>query len=562
MFERFRHLSHELLGYATQGLLSNEFLPKVSQEIMEFCGVNATELWVKEDRHKHFRCSVTDSTNMPFGFIVAPCPLGEEVTPSSEDSGEQGMEMLCCDVIRGSIGTLHPQVTNRGSFWTDDASAAVILEEDGSKSSSRALRLPSHYKSLALIPVRVEEECIGLLHLKSKSKGFFGIDDVGFYEDISDVLGVALSHQSAQIELRERVKELTCLYGIARVVAQPGATFDQILHGIVELLPPAWLYPEVTCARIVLNGKSYETRGYREAPFRQTSDIIVNKRNVGFVEVAYLEQKLTMDEGPFLAEERSLIDSVAREVGIFCERTRAEEENALLQDQLRHADRLATIGQLAAGVAHELNEPLANILGFAQLAKKTQDLAPQVAKDLGSIETASLHAREVIRKLMTFSRQLPPMKAPTDLNALIRDALYYFEARCSTAGIELTLDVCDDLPPVIMDAGQINQVLVNLVVNAIQAMPRGGSLTVGTRAAEDGITLSVEDTGVGMSEETKDQIFLPFFTTKDVNEGTGLGLAVVHGIVSSHGGGIKVDTEEGKGTRFEIFLPLEILDQV
>jgi signal transduction histidine kinase len=246
------------------------------------------------------------------------------------------------------------------------------------------------------------------------------------------------------------------------VVAQPGLSFDEIIRGIANLLPPAWLYPEIACARIVLNGRSYATEGFRETPYRQVSDVVVNGHKVGFVEVAYLEKKLTMDEGPFLSEERSLIDSVAREAAIFCERITTEKEKALLQDQLRDADRLATIGQFAAGVAHELNEPLGNILGFAQLAKKSPDLPAQVEKDLSSIESASLHAREIIKKLMTFSRQLPPKKAPANVNDIVIEALYFFEARCVKADIQLVRHLAVDLPEIIIDPGQMNQVLVNL----------------------------------------------------------------------------------------------------
>jgi signal transduction histidine kinase len=563
MFERYRHLSHALLKYAMQGLLSKDFLLKVSEKIMDSSGADATELWVKEDLHKHFRCSLSGSTKKHFWFKLVPRPLGETLSSSPNESGELSMERLCCKVIRGCVDALHPHVTDRGSFWTNDASTMTVTDEKRVRiSTADSLDLSGLNKSLALIPIRIEEECIGLLQLKSAREQFFGTHDLSFFEDISEVLGVALSHQYAQIELRERVKELTCLYGIARVIGQSNASTNEIFQGITELLPPAWLYPEVTCARIVIDGRTHTTEGFRETPFRQKSDIIVEKRNVGFVEVAYLEEKLTLDEGPFLAEERSLIDSVAREVGIFYQRTRADEEKASLHDQLRHADRLATIGQLAAGVAHELNEPLGNILGFAQLAKKTQDLQAQVLRDLQSIETASLHAREIIRKLMAFSRQLPPKKAPVDLNDLVKEGLYYFEARCGKAGIELVLDLAEDLPEITMDAGQMNQALVNLVVNAIQAMPDGGRLKVGTQSIAGGIRLSVEDTGMGMNEELKNQIFLPFFTTKDVDEGTGLGLAVVHGIVNSHGGNIKVDTEETRGTAFHIFLPLESSDEV
>jgi signal transduction histidine kinase len=276
--------------------------------------------------------------------------------------------------------------------------------------------------------------------------------------------------------------------------------------------------------------------------------------------VAYLEKKLTLDEGPFLAEERSLIDNVAREIAIYYERAQAEEEKASLQEQLRHADRLATIGQLAAGVAHELNEPLGNILGFAQLAKKSRELPIQVEKDLKNIESASLHAREIIKKLMTFARQFPPQKTLVSVNDIVTDGIYFFEARCVKVDVQLNYLLAPDLPMITVDPGQINQVLVNLVVNAIQAMPNGGTLTVETQLAEAGVLIVVEDTGPGISEEITNQIFLPFFTTKDINEGTGLGLAVAHGIVSSHGGTISVETELGRGTRFVIYLPLANID--
>jgi len=545
--ERFRDLSLELLKYSTQGLLRKDFLPMVSERIMEFSECDAVDLWVKEDPHKHFRCSVAGSKKMPFGFILVPCPLGEETDLLSERAGEPSMERLCCNIIKGSTEKPHSCYTGKGSFWTNTA--------DGQTRPSSKERLHWSYSSMALIPIKLEEECVGLLQLKSKRAGFFSSRDVAFYEDIAAILGIAFSHQYAQVELRERIKELTCLYGIARVVAQRDAPFDEIMQGIADLLPPAWLFPEIASARIVLNGKSYETQGYGQTPYCQVSDIVVKDEKVGFVEVAYREKKLTMDEGPFLAEERSLISSVAREVAIYCERSKAEEETTLLQDQLRHADRLATIGQLAAGVAHELNEPLGNILGFAQLALKEQDLPGQAEKDLRSIESASLQAREIIKKLMAFARQLPPAKAPVNLNDVVNDSLYLFEARCAKSGIELVRDLAPNLPEITVDPGQINQVLVNLVVNAIQTMPEGGSLSVKTRETEEGGCLIVEDSGHGMSEELKKQIFLPFFTTKDINEGTGLGLAVVHGIVTSHGGRITVETREGEGTRFAIYLP-------
>ena len=358
-------------------------------------------------------------------------------------------------------------------------------------------------------------------------------------------------------DLRERIKELTCLYGIARVVEHPGLSLPNVLNAVVGLLPPAWQYPSITGGRIVLDGATYATDGFHETSHQQCAPVVIGGRDRGLVQVVYTEERPPLDEGPFLKEERDLIDAVAREVATIIERREAEAERARLQEQVRHADRLATIGQLAAGVAHEINEPLGNILGFAQLALKSPDAPEQTRKDLERIEAASLHAREIIRKLMVFARQTPPSRRGVDLSALVEDGLLLFESRCAKAGITLTRDLEAGLPEVTADPGQLRQVLVNLLVNAMQAMPNGGELTVRTRSDTDHVSLIVEDGGVGMAPETVKQVFLPFFTTKDVGEGTGLGLAVVHGIVSAHGGRIGVESQVGLGSRFEVQLPLD-----
>ncbi len=356
--------------------------------------------------------------------------------------------------------------------------------------------------------------------------------------------------------LRERVKELTCLYSLAKLVERPGISLEEILEGIVKLLPPAWLYPEIASARIILNGHAYSTRNFREGGQSQKANIVASGEQRGVVEVVYLEKKPELDEGPFLREERSLIEAIAREVALIVERKQTEEDKERLQDQLRHADRLATIGQLSAGVAHELNEPIGSILGFAQLIKKYPELSEQVIQDIEKITKASLHAREVVKKLMLFARQMPPQKTRVNLNQVIEEGLYFLESRCAKEGIKVVRSLSPNLPEVIADQAQMTQVLVNIVVNAIQAMPDGGKLTIRTNASDRFISLTVEDTGVGMSEKVLKQIFLPFFTTKDVGQGTGLGLPVVQGIITSHSGSINVDSKVGQGTKFEIQLPI------
>jgi two-component system NtrC family sensor kinase len=362
--------------------------------------------------------------------------------------------------------------------------------------------------------------------------------------------------QTAQA-LRERVKELSCLYRINRVFDGSTGSPDEVFQRIVEIIPPAWQYPEIASARIVLDGKRYETSGFEEGCQRQTSEVVVAAKRRGAVDVVYREARPALDEGPFLQDERSLLDAIARQIAVIVEHQEAEEDRARLQKQLMHADRLATIGQLAAGVAHELNEPLSSILGFAQLLKRDPALPEGGRQDIQKIVTASLHAREIIKKLLLFARQTPTFKGPVDINSVILGAVDLFRHQFEKEGIEWAHVLCPQMPVLAADAGQLTQVVVNLVVNAVQAMPDGGRLTVQTHVQDGHVVCSVEDTGVGMTEEVLDRLFVPFFTTKEVNQGTGLGLPVVHGIVTAHGGTIEVTSTPGKGTTFTIRLPID-----
>jgi signal transduction histidine kinase len=361
---------------------------------------------------------------------------------------------------------------------------------------------------------------------------------------------------SIEAALQERVKELTCLYEIVKLRARQGASVEEFLRAVVDLLPAAWKHSEIASARISVGGKSYQSPRVSRIVQKQSASILVRSVPRGTIEVGYTRSTKEMDEGPFLREERYLLDTVAQEVGLFLERRSAEEEAARLQDQLRHAERLATIGKLSASVAHELNGPLGSILGFAQLSAKVEGLPAQASRDIGRIVQAALHAREIVRSLLLFARQMPAKRVEVDLSGLVEDGLKLVATQLSRGEIDVVSDLASDLPRLTADPSQLRQVVVNLVVNSIQAMPRGGKLVVRTLRQPDRVLLIVEDEGAGMDAETLKQIFLPFFTTKGVGEGTGLGLSVVHGIVISHGGSIEVDSRPGAGARFEVALPI------
>jgi two-component system NtrC family sensor kinase len=506
--QEFHAVSYRILRFANRGLLRTDFQREVSKLLVNFFKCDALELWLKE----HEKCYISEVRTRASGF----------------------------------------QIKFRTSPSWDGQETEMIQA-----GQSRRYQRTGDYRSLATIPIMVGREKVGALRLKSRRKAVFTGDKARLFDDLAQILGIALIHRRIQVDLRERVKELTCLYEIALLGAQPGISLDKILQGIVELLPPAWLYPQITSARILLGNRSYTTRGFRVGLHQQKAEIVIGGEKHGTVEVTYDEEKPELDEGPFLVEERKLIEAVAKEIGIVLERRKDEEEKLRLQEQLRHADRLVTIGQLAAGVAHELNEPLGSILGFAQLAKKSSGLPAQVGQDIEKILNASLYAREVVRKLLMFARQMPPRKMHVNLNQIIEEGLYFFESRCAKEGIELVRSVAPDLPEIYADPSQLNQVLVNLVVNALQAMPEGGKLRVQTLNCGDYISLIVEDNGLGMSDEVLKKIFTPFFTTKDVGQGTGLGLPVVHGIITSHGGSINVESKVKLGTRFDIRLPVK-----
>lgn len=356
--------------------------------------------------------------------------------------------------------------------------------------------------------------------------------------------------------LRERVKELTCLYAIAQISSNLSASVEDVLQGIADALPPAWGVSNLAAAQIVCDDRIYSSGSRLTSGPCQESSLIVRGVKRGVVRIRYPASGHFRAAPPFVPEEQALLDEVARQVSFIVDRRETAAEQDRLQAKLRHADRLATIGQLAAGVAHELNEPLGAILGFAQLLAKTPRLPALARKDIGRIEASALHARAVIRQLMTFARQTCARDARVNINLLIQESAGIWLPRCEAEGVRLEYALDEGLPEIVADDGQLRQVLTNLVVNAVQAMPEGGVLRIETAREDNVLRLVVCDTGVGIPSEILSRIFDPFFTTKDVDQGTGLGLAVVHGIVTGHQGKIAVESVPGRGTRVTVRLPI------
>jgi two-component system NtrC family sensor kinase len=271
------------------------------------------------------------------------------------------------------------------------------------------------------------------------------------------------------------------------------------------------------------------------------------------------EGSLTPEIGPIIEGEFGLLQKTFIEMVAAVGRRRAASENKIIQ-----SEKQASVGRLAAGVAHEINNPLTGVLTYTHMLLRRKDLNAEMRADLETIAAATERVRKIVKGLLDFSRQTKLDPEPTDLNRLVSTTVGLLENQALVKGVAVKFMPGENLPMVTLDRSQMQSVLMNLIINALDATPPGGQIKIftapglsGDGAIQKGVEITVADTGTGIPAEHMDKLFDPFFTTKAVGQGTGLGLSVSQGIVQRHHGHIRVQSEMGKGTRFFVWLPIE-----
>ncbi|HSI69097.1 MAG TPA: ATP-binding protein [Gillisia sp.] len=358
---------------------------------------------------------------------------------------------------------------------------------------------------------------------------------------------------STEEKLQERIKELTCLYDISLCLSAHKDSFEDTLTQIGEIVKQAWRFSEAAIVEIKLSHYYQITSELPENTIFQISSILSAGNDVGYIKVHYPAGKFS--EKHFMEEEQKLLDKVCFELGSFYEKELNKEKEELLRRSAQRVDRLAILGEITAGIAHELNTPLGNILGFAELiANRTRD--EQIKTDVSRIIKSAIFSREVVKKLMFFACEMPQNMDLIKIGPVVSQVLSLLGPNFKKAGINHSFHIQDKDLTARLDSIQLSQVLFNILINALYVSPKGSTIDVNIPVNDTHFFIEVSDEGPGIPEELKSKIFEPFFTTKPLGEGSGLGLSVVHGIIKSHKGDIKAIDRKSGGTTFQIKLPL------
>ncbi len=507
-----------------------------------------------------------ETRGFPEEFVLAEnrlCAIDEKGEIVRDGAGHPIYDCMCGNILCGRFDPSKPFFTARGSFWSSCTTELLASTTDADRQAKTRNRCNGEgYESVALIPLRSQGETFGLFQFNDKRKGRFTSERIALLEDLVDHVAIALAKLRADEALRlseERYRSL----------------FENMLEGYAycEMVLENGEYRDFVYLDV--NPAFERLTGLTDVVGKRVTDVIPGIREsdpdlfelYGRVAFSGKPERVEIHVGALKTWFSLSVYSAGK--GSFIAVFDNITERRKLEDQLRQSQKMEAVGRLAGGVAHDFNNLLTVINGYSEILLRQVAEDSTLRREVDEIRKAGDRASMLTQQLLAFSRRQVLQPKVLDLNATVSDMATMLR-RLIGEDIDLRILPGDGLGRVKADPGQVGQTILNLVLNARDAMPGGGRLTIETNNAFlDGtfsskhpqavtgphVLLAVSDTGVGMSEDTQGHLFEPFFTTKEKGKGTGLGLSTVYGIVHQSHGYIYVYSELGKGTTVKVYLP-------
>jgi len=542
--------------------------------------------------------------------MVVLSPDGNSIQSYSNPEGKIILQMISMDEITSS------NLIGRSEVYRVDS----IATEPG------YLPIYSGSHSTLVVPMKYRRQLVGSLGLESVKDGAFNIYDEHLLMVIASHLAGLLENGRLRREAENRARNLSLIHEVieqvitlsdVREISQIAAelmarnfayelavialvdgperkiTVTGIGGNAADLVEQGLGYMDETrndgiVMRVIVTGNNILVNDVSQSPFYRpvpnwdaNSEMCValkeGDQTIGIIDVESQRKNAFSQNDLLLLESLAgILSSVMASAGQFqklqatVDQLRAAREELqerivaqrMTESRLVQAAKLAAVGEMAAGIAHELNNPLTSVSGFVELVLEELPKEADIRDDLELVLREAQRARGVVRRLLDFARQSESARVRSDINEIIIDVMALVNHLLRTSGVQLVTDLSDKLPWISIDRNQIKQVILNLIHNALHAMPTGGELHIKTkcrrRDQRDWLTVSFMDTGIGIAPENLERVFEPFFTTRSKDGGTGLGLSVTYGIITDHGGSIDVESQVGKGSTFTVWLPIEV----
>jgi PAS domain S-box-containing protein len=447
-------------------------------------------------------------------------------------------------------------------------------------------------KSIIVLPLFIAGKLSGFIGVDNYANtGKWHNDNLSILGTLSEIISGVLDRKQGEFQLQKRLKEQNCLCQISNISQQTDVFVEEMYPAIVDVIAPAYQYPEITCAAIVIGGKEYTTSRYRDTEWMQSADIKMRGTS-GMVKVCYLEEKPNCDEGPFLKEERLLINTIAERLENITERNESEvkiqqnnemldalneeliaqsnelmkNQGALMQRSLQVEEANKAKSRFLASMSHELRTPLNAIIGFSELLTDgiTGELSKEQRECCNDIHDNGRHLLGLINDVLDISKieaeKMEVSREDVDINMVTTEAIKTVSPLLCKRELKTTVCIGKKASFACADESRVKQVLINLLSNAIKFTPPGGTIGINARQTDDVVCVSVTDTGTGISKQDQEKIFEAYAQGKTLLDqkvnGTGLGLNLCKQFVELMGGRIWVESELSRGSVFSFTLPI------